>query len=397
MTSQLISMVNASIKHLTDSKVQECSLQILNHPKILEVVIKGKIYPVKKFLRNYLGLDKLKRGTSTLSKDFWLLRGWNDLEIKQKIHNQTSKINYADFSPYSKNSKHYKGLSNDDIKILIKSKRPCSTEYWMMKGFSYENSLTKVTHHQQNASKAGNSNYANDRTSTQVKYWLRHGLSLEESKKKVSERNSCNKIQNYIINFGLKKGVLKYLVKIAKDRSFTAYKRQSIVAALWECRKLKTENQEIFFEIQKHKLKEIKVAIKGHASRESLLILLPIYELLKDKFTCHIGTHGKTEFFIYRENGRKFRYDFVIQELKIIIEYDGLWFHSTNVKVDQEKTELAKKHGFNIIRLEGMKNYTDYSVGRRNLDKIICTLQDKGVIIHLQDIHTKFVFNCLKA
>lgn len=41
--------------------------------------------------------------------------------------------------------------------------------------------------------------------------------------------------------------------------------------------------------------------------------------------------------------------------MKIIFEYDGLYFHNdTNAESDRIKEELAVAHGYRVIRLKGM-------------------------------------------
>jgi hypothetical protein len=113
----------------------------------------------------------------------------------------------------------------------------------------------------------------------------------------------------------------------------------------------------------------------GSASKESLLIFLPLLEEFKDQFRCYLGHDDSNEWFIWDNDLRKqFRYDFTLREPKLIIEYYGEAFHPNKNRLtgsewnewkspfskgtadeafegDQHKKKLAEENGFKVLEL----------------------------------------------
>ena len=118
----------------------------------------------------------------------------------------------------------------------------------------------------------------------------------------------------------------------------------------------------------KKNYKEYKKTLNGHASKESLTYLIPMYNLLKEKYTLYFGACGFKEKYFKYKKGKFYRYDFLIDELKIIYEYDGM-YHFSNIygsadnykKIELEKNEYAKTNGYKIYRLS-VKNKFEENV-----------------------------------
>jgi very-short-patch-repair endonuclease len=391
-------LINRAVLHLHPSKIKECIDFIASDARLCRAASNNKVNPVKIALRRYLGLDKLPRGTSTPAKQFWVLRGWSEDEAAEKIRQQTSKINYKSFSPFSKHNKKYEGLSPSEIDDRIKSVRPNRIEFYIHKGYSPEEARQKVFEFQQRAGIEGNKSYSGDRNPAQLAYWLKSGFTLEQAKKRLALWQNKIGLGSCIERLGLFRGVLHHL-RFSNDRNKS--KRRAKVRALWQCRKLNCADMEIYFYYLDIFEKEEILKTKGHASRESLLFFFPFYEILSQSFTCHLGIHpGKNEFKLKRKNGKHFRYDFCIEELKLIFEYDGLFFHGEKShfkysrQFEKEKIELAEQHGYSVVKLDGLKNKQDFSAGYNNFHKIINTLAKKDVIISLLDISSKFLLKC---
>lgn len=154
------------------------------------------------------------------------------------------------------------------------------------------------------------------------------------------------------------------------DKSLTPSKfinRKSIILALLEWRNEKHESSIKFLARQKEFKKFLIKKYKGHASKESLIFFAPMYEALKDNFDCRLGFQGIKELKLQKDNKKFVRYDFTIQDKKLIFEYDGLRFHTAeNSALDREKTKLAEINGYTLIRLKGLKNTGDIETFNEN-------------------------------
>ena len=125
--------------------------------------------------------------------------------------------------------------------------------------------------------------------------------------------------------------------------------------------------------------------MRGHASQESLQFLAPLYVALQQTFTCHIGDFGQKEkavTYVEGEKTRFIRFDFCIDELKLIFEYDGAFYHDRSSYIkDMRKNEIAETHGYQVVRLDGYgtSGRSDYTVWQDNCDKIVTTMLAYGV------------------
>lgn len=110
----------------------------------------------------------------------------------------------------------------------------------------------------------------------------------------------------------------------------------------------------------------------GYASKSSLKVLIPIYKYLRKYYNIHrddifLGVRGSKEFRI-KTKTNLFLYDFTIKSKKIIIEFNGLYYHilpdSSNLNMhsyksidtieklierDELKRVIASQNGYEII------------------------------------------------
>ena len=193
-----------------------------------------------------------------------------------------------------------------------------------------------------------------DRLPTQFNYWIKQGYSEEEAKKLQSERQTT---------FTLEKCIKKY-GEIEGKKRFEKRQRRWVKSLFDSMSKNGTHNNTV--------------------SMESLRLFKPVYNEIKDKYTCYIGLKDEniSEYKIFTNDAIYF-FDFTIKELKLIFEYNGEAFHP-NPTWDKEKwnnwrqafsgktadeyhayyiqkIKAAENRGFKVIQLwssETMENNT---------------------------------------
>lgn len=128
-------------------------------------------------------------------------------------------------------------------------------------------------------------------------------------------------------------------------------------------------NRKIPFDNQEEMLNRIefiklqKVQTKKQASLESLSLFLPLLEYISEQYQFEevkLGYGGK-EKVLYEEDGKRlYRYDFCIEDIKIIIEYDGENFHpyrkSTKEELEAWKHPFSNLSYLHYIEMEDKKD-----------------------------------------
>jgi len=125
--------------------------------------------------------------------------------------------------------------------------------------------------------------------------------------------------------------------------------------------------------IQRIKQIEIEHELKNtrhDASNESLILFLPIIEYVKETYDIgeddiKIGYKNSKEKIIYYTERNFYKYDFCIEKLNIIIEYDGVFWHvldertnpiskntkSNELEYQRKKDNVAVRNGYDIFRI----------------------------------------------
>jgi len=202
-----------------------------------------------------------------------------------------------------------------------------------------------------------------------VEYWLERGYNMDESIQQVSEiqkNNTLNAIQK---RFNCTDSeAVDIQNEIYNKRAATLSKKS--VEELNDIRSrqdsgsyeycLRKTNYNISDAKKLHKELATKRTSRifpfGRASKESLKYFIPLYRQLRNiginRHNIYFGVKGSREYHLFSEDSVKF-YDFTILCQKLIIEYDGIYWHSSiNAKDnDKLKTQLAIKNGFKILRI----------------------------------------------
>lgn len=301
---------------------------------IVENVTKSMIYRRAEVL-----CDILCNNTSEYKEKFY--RYYSTKSTKEKL-----LIRYGEAKVDSYRNK----LINRPRRVVSR----LQVKYWIDKGFSKEEAISKIQEIQRyNNSKRSKESYNNYKYKSKLSllYWESRGYSKEEAELlRTPYVNKCkNDLQSMIIKYGEIEGRIKYSNRILKYKD----SMQKILSSK---------------------------KINGSVSKESLKFFIPFYKKIRklgiSRDDINFGINGSREFFIkdllFDYNTGRF-YDFTIKSLKIIIEYNGSFWHPTNREdwknpwisyddakyTDQYKEKLAKNFGMDYFIVWDFDNKTD--------------------------------------
>lgn len=229
-------------------------------------------------------------------------------------------------------------------------KLPNKVKYWLSQGLTEEEAQQKVVEIQKDRSfKSPSSKKGVKGFSIRTKeYWMKKGYTEEEARQRISNIQIGNGLPWYISRYGTVEGKKRYDQRIRK----------------WlESYKKALENDPT--------INERKVVKFCNASKQSLKVLMPVYDKYKHKIRIYLGIDGNNEYFLRDGNSILF-YDFTIPEIKLIVEYNGSKFHpnknllteeelanwkslfsnedaGTVIAKDIAKKKIAEHHGYTLL------------------------------------------------
>lgn len=158
------------------------------------------------------------------------------------------------------------------------------------------------------------------------------------------------RIKELSIKFDLEYFIKKYGTENAEKEMYNFKKRRDSSSYEWALNKAKGDYKladKIY-----HERCENKSVSLGKASKESLDIFVPIRDWLLDKEIKEsdilFGIDGSKEICLYdKDNKKRYYYDFCIESLKIIIEYNGETFHPNYQKYNMDYLNENWEHPYN--------------------------------------------------
>lgn len=236
-----------------------------------------------------------KRGGSLRTRNYWINRGHSE-EYAIRIISQLQ----------SENSSRRK-------------------EYWLKRGCSDEEATSKVKEVQRTNAKLMHKRIKENDSTASIwcwKWWIQRGFSEEESKTKVCELQVAN--------------AQKYLKKYPTRESRIAHQKSCV--EYWTTKGLPVEQYEAYMNRK-----------RNHYSKSSI----EFFDALCKRLTFSRPIYGENEFTKYIPNFGVVKYDFVDPTMKIVIEYDGLFWHTRPEvkKRDRIKEEFMTRLGFKVFRV----------------------------------------------
>lgn len=319
------------------------------------------IITVQRFeLKAYMifGEDLWKKTRGNNSLYYFLNRGYkyeqavNLLKERQSLTSKDSfKKRYGDdwklhFNNYV--SKHTESLNSNPNINEINHKKGNSMRYEFYlnkinpntnKLYTKEEAIEKIKIKSQMAShiSAEKIRGKSGVTGRSMQYWINKGLSEDDAKNRVKEIQSTNKIETYIKKYGEQEGIIKWLNRNKRWGEIMQIKR----IESGHIGNSYSQSSKLFFDSIVDKLNQENIHFEK------------IY-------------YGETEFCKWDfENKKPYFYDFVIPEIKLCVEYNGIKFHPKEgdidwkglygdtyeykIKYDKRKCDVIKSYGFDII------------------------------------------------
>lgn len=279
-----------NIKGLTEEEAEE---YIIKHKKRCSEINKGKTNEYYKekygeeYVKNRTNKNKIK---NKLCIEFWLNKGLTEEEGRKEISNIQSKN-----SKKVKNRKHetkeerIAKYGEKEAEKHFKERSHFCVEYWLKKGYTYEEATNNISDLQSN-----NSKKVKNRTSTKcVDYWLKKGYSKEEAKAIIAKSQSTFTLQKCIGKYGQENGLKKW-----KDRQNK-----------WQKTLHDNKNLHVGF---------------SNVSQELFNILTNFYD---EEEKDYIFYGSKNREFTIRKNDKTYVYDFTDLKNRKIIEFNGDIYH----------------------------------------------------------------------
>ena len=320
--------------NLNLSKIDEWIKEVLN-----------KIISSKKESLNFNFLNLKYKKTS---KEYWLIRGWNeDYSINKakecnKVYShkiQLKENGYSDeeiknimLKRFKKGAQTLKNRSDYDE---IRKKYGHKVDKYLKrinantnKNYTLEEAKTIISEIQRKKSKRKwekhKLNPRFDKINTRLEFYLAKGLNKEEAENALYERQIKNGLNYYINKYGLEKGKEKYNKRIEEYRKKIKLHRKKYPQKWITSGKRYSDSSKRFFDKIIEEITELKD--------------MKIY-------------YAENEYFIFDEKRKIYFYDFYIKELNLIIEYNGLVWHP------KERIQKNWKH---VYTKKSSETYYDY-------------------------------------
>lgn len=226
MTHKRSRSIQEKIKECLDHKV--CNLHPNVYKKLyidlLNVPEATNVAKCKAYVSKLLNIPEMGKGT----KEYWISRGWSDVEahVKSKDHCSTYSKRVSSYSVEFWTSKINPNTGTNytltEADYERNSRRPIKKEYWIKLGYSEydaENKAkeTKNKNNKKGASKAKTNVEIHKHTSKRCKeYWISRGYNEIEAIQKVSEEQATFTLEKCIEKYGEEKGRERWLTRQEK-------------------------------------------------------------------------------------------------------------------------------------------------------------------------------------
>lgn len=334
---KILDCLDTKVKNLHPTLRQTLIEELQLNP-IADSVVKCKAFISKK-------LSLPESGPKT--RIYWLSRGWSNSEAHFKMKEFMGSRKKTK-SPFSKEFWMEKidlttGIlyTETDAQFQANSRRPIRKEYWLVRGYSEEESERLAIETKQNNNQRGavassliDKQVRKSTSKRCVDYWLLRGHSEEEAKQLVSSQQQTFSLAKCIEKHGEKEG------------------RET-----WQARQLKWQKTLIDKPSEeRERINRLKVGNGYSISTAERVILKQLQEVVEVEH----------QFPLSCQTGKQYVYDF--KYANKIIEYNGDWWHCHPSKYmetyyhprvkkiardiwlkDEQKIRFANDNGFDVI------------------------------------------------
>lgn len=310
-----------------------------------------------------LTLIKLNLKYKKTSKEYWLIRGWDEeYSIKKakeanQVYSHPDRLKKKGYSDTDikkivsdsckkghitlKNRPNYDEIRNNRNRGLTKYRYIKIINPITGKFYTPFESEQKYKEDQKKASIAANKNRKPESYNTKIEYYLAKGLSIEEAHSALFERQIRNGLDYYINKYGVTEGTAKYHSRIEKYGEKIKNARKLFPTRWKSSGKMWSNSSKRFF--------------------DSLIKDIPYLNNL----TVY---YAENEYFIYDTTTKKiYFYDFYIKELNLIIEYHGIVWHPKERVQEDWRHPYTKETSEKYYDLD---KYKEKLANNRNIDVI---------------------------
>lgn len=249
---------------------------------------------------------------------------------------------YTEEAAYDLAFKFFNNTISDVELKMISCSTQFNKDFWLIRGYSLEYALKKVSDIQSNNAKKYAEKYTKEErkkfTTTCIEYYLEQGMSLEDAQEAVSNRQRTFSLQKCVDRYGKEKGYDIWKNRQYRWQETMKNKSTEELKLIYSKKGITLENQIAKYGVDEgtnryeawavdYRRRLVRNGFPGY-SLESLdwfASFIP-KDILND---AKIGTD---EFFIY-DNNKIYFYDFKYKN--IIIEYHGHMYHY-NPKINDD-------------------------------------------------------------
>lgn len=294
--------------------------------------------------------------SSVRKKEFFISRGYEELEAKKKVQSiQSRGFNNRDYEKVIKsNEKRKKTLSAKTLEeiqeINRKKSKGYSPEYISEKyNITIGEAIERIEKRKQKKVESykrfldNNGGYKKEWSCRCAEFWAKRGYSNEEIEDALKYKFDTRSIESLCIRYNISEQ--------------EAIKKQKEIAE--KCRNTFSQRPE-------HEQKEIIISRTKNFKRYSLKSYNFFEELncrLLDQQYNVTLLYGDSEYFLWdmcEDNKKIYFYDCTIPEINLIIEYNGIIFHprekdtwactvEESVNKDNRKKIIAEKNNYEVV------------------------------------------------
>ena len=239
-------------------------------------------------------------------------------------------------------------------------------DYWLNRGFSEKESIAKVREVQRRNSKNRHSKATPESYKNIphcVEYWINKGFTLEEAIVAKTEFNQkhARSYENAIKKYGDQLGLAIMLDSQAK-RKETLLSRYGTTT------------------------------FGNNTSKSSMRLFIPLYKRLRKdglkKEDIYWGITGSKEFAMHC-NGKNYFYDFTVKSLKIIIEYNGCYWHGRD-DIEWRRQDISKEESMSH---DNLKRQIMQDRGY----KVFTVWEDDNIVYKLEELYNIINDECTRT
>ena len=153
----------------------------------------------------------IDRTTKTLCVEYWINKGHSEQEAKEIIsHMQTQYSSQVKNRKKINRTFYEEKYGKEKADAILRQRSQLCVEYWIEKGFNEEEAKEKISQLQKKYGDIGAKKFTRKYSCKCIEYWIEKGYNEEEAKEKISSHQSTFSLEKCIKKYGVEKGTKKW-------------------------------------------------------------------------------------------------------------------------------------------------------------------------------------------